>query len=201
MDRREAMRVLAASAALPLATPKLWAVLREARALLESQAAQGTLNPHQMLTVAAIADMIIPRTETPGATDVGAPAFIDLIVSEWYTDEERAIFGEGLVDVDELAQRSFKKNFVQGSAEQRADVLRALGEQMMSNADALKNHPRGERVLEAGKTFYQMIRGLTLTAYFTSEAGATEALNYQIIPDRYDGCATLPAGKEAAGKQ
>jgi gluconate 2-dehydrogenase gamma chain len=201
MDRREAMRLLAASAALPLVTPKLWAVFGEARAVLATGAAQGILNPHQNLTVTAIADMIIPKTDTPGATDVGVPAFIDLIVSEWYTDRERAVFLNGLADVDERAQHSFHKNFVACPAEQREEILVALGEQMLSDGDSLHHHPRAEGAPEAENNFYHMIRGLILTGYYTSEAGATAELNFQIIPDRYDGCADLRAGKEAAEKQ
>lgn len=192
------MRLLVASAALPLVRPKLWGVLRQARASLATRAAQGILNPHQNLTVTAIADMIIPKTETPGATDVGVPAFIDLIVSEWYTDEERARFIDGLADVDERAQRSFNQDFVGCRAEQRAEILFALGEQMLSDADSSKSPWGREGAAEVGNNFYHMIRGLILTGYYTSEAGATAELNFQIIPDRYDGCADLQADKEAA---
>jgi hypothetical protein len=201
MDRREAMRLLAASAALPLASPKLWAVLGEARAALATRAAQGVLSPHQNLTVTAMADMIIPRSDTPGATDVGVPAFIDLMVSEWYTDQERAVFMNGLADVDERAQHSFNKNFVECRAEQREEILIALGEQMLSDGDSGNHQERMEGASEAGKNFYHMLRGLILTGYYTSEPGATAELNFQIIPERYDGCADLHAGKEAAEKR
>jgi hypothetical protein len=45
------------------------------------------------------------------------------------------------------------------------------------------------------KNFYSMLRRWTLTAYYTSEAGATAELKYEVIPDRYDGCAEVGAGK------
>jgi Gluconate 2-dehydrogenase subunit 3 len=201
MDRREAMRLLAASAALPLTTPKLWAVLREARAVLRTRPGPGILNPHQNLTVTAIADMMIPQTDTPGATEVGVPAFIDLIVSEWYTDRERAVFLNGLADVDERAEHSFHMNFVECRAEQREEILVALGEQMRSDGHFANHQARMEGASPAGKNFYHMLRGLILTGYYTSEAGATEELNFQIIPDRYDGCADSHAGKEAEEKR
>jgi glucoside 3-dehydrogenase (cytochrome c) hitch-hiker subunit len=200
MDRREALRLLVTAAAIPLTTPKVFAVLREARALLESQQqrASGTLNSHQNLTVTAIAEMIIPRTETPGATDAGVPAFIDLIVTEWYTDQERARFLGGLADVDTRSQRLFSKNFVECSQDQQAEILTALGAKMLADADGLKGEPEPPGVLEAGQNFYSMLRNLVLTGYYTSEAGATAELNYQIIPDRFDACAEIQAGKEAA---
>ena len=195
------MRLLAVSAALPLATPKLWAVLREARTVLPTRAGQGILNPHQNLTVTAIADTMIPKTDTPGATDVGVPGFIDLIVSEWYTDQERAVFLNGLADVDQRAEHSFHKNFVECRAEQQKEILIALGEQMLSDGDLVNHRTRMEGASTAGQSFYPMLRGLILTGYYTSEAGATAELNFQIIPDRYDGCADSHAGKEAEEKR
>jgi hypothetical protein len=46
-----------------------------------------------------------------------------------------------------------------------------------------------------------MLRGLTLTGYYTSEAGATRELDFQIIPGRYDGCINVRAGKEERENQ
>jgi hypothetical protein len=40
-----------------------------------------------------------------------------------------------------------------------------------------------------------------LTAYFTSEAGATDALHFEIIPDHFDPCAAAQPAKEAADRQ
>jgi gluconate 2-dehydrogenase gamma chain len=201
MDRREALRLLATWAALPLATPKLFAILRDARAVLETQVAHGTLSPHQNVTVTAIAEMIIPKSETPGAADVGVTAFIDLILTEWYTHEERARFLTGLADVDARSQRLFNEDFVECSPNQRAEILTALGARMINDADSIKSQLEAEAGSEPGKNFYYMIRGLILTGYYTSEAGATSELNYQIIPDRYDACADVRAGKEAAERR
>jgi hypothetical protein len=201
MQRREALRLLATgAAALPLATPKLFAVLREARALLGMQEVQRSLGPHQNVTVTAIAEMIIPKTETPGAADVGVTAFIDLILTEWYTDQERARFLNGLADVDARSQRLFSQDFAECSPDERVEVLTTLGTTMTDEANRIE--AQGQHATrsdpEPVNNFYYMIRGLILTGYYTSEAGATAALNYQIIPDRYDGCADVWAGKEAA---
>src|ERR1700716_642854 len=130
MDRREALRLLATGVALQLAPGNLFASLRGARALLGTQTTRRTLDPHQYATVTAIAELILPRTDTPGATDVGISDFIDLIVTEWYNPEERARFLNGLADVDSRTQALFGKNFVESSPPQQADILTALGKQM-----------------------------------------------------------------------
>src|ERR1700716_4675783 len=107
MDRREALRLLAPGAALQLAPGNLFAALREARALLGTQTTVRTLDPHQYATVTAIAELIIPKTETPGASDVRVGEFIDLIVTEWYNPEEKTRFLNGLADVDSRTQTLF----------------------------------------------------------------------------------------------
>ncbi len=198
MNRREALQLLATGAALQLAPGRLGTVLREARAVIASQAAAHTMNAHQSATVTAMAEMILPKTETPGATDVGACDFIDLILTEWYDDEERTRFLSGLADVDARSQSLFAKEFVGCSAAQQADILAALGEKMIEEERAQEHFRRSTgSAKKPHQNFYFMLRQLTLTAYYTSEAGATEELHFQIIPDRHDGCVEVHEGKGA----
>src|SRR5258708_40152978 len=112
MNRRAALRLLATGAALQLAPGNLLAALREARALLGTQTTVRTFCLHQHATVTAIAELIIPRTDTPGATDVRVTEFIELIVTEWYDAEERTHFLNGLADVDVRTQALFERHFV-----------------------------------------------------------------------------------------
>lgn len=186
MNRREALHLLAAGTALQFAPVKLLAALREARAVVGNQAAPRTLNPHQFETVKALAEMILPRTATPGATDVGAVNFIDLMLTEWYDEPQRSRFLKGLADVDARSQFLFATDFVACSPTQQAEILTALGESMTEEADHRKA-ALSESTVET-ENFYPMLRRLTLTAYFTSEAGATQELHFEMIPGRFDGC-------------
>lgn len=192
MNRRQALQLLATGAALQLAPAKMFAVLREARTLVEGQSdpSSKTLNDHQNATVKAIAEMILPRTETPGAADVGASDFVDLMLTEWCEEQERAHFISGLADIDARSNRLFGHNFIECAPDQQGAILQELGQEMTNEAQH-----KQERLLESGLAtegngnFYSMLRWLTLTAYYTSEAGATQELHYQIIPDRHDECA------------
>jgi hypothetical protein len=196
MNRRDALRLLATGAALPLAPPHLLAMLANARAVLGAPVAPSTLNPHQEATVRLMAEMILPKTDTPGATDVGVTEFIDLMLREWYEDLERTRFLKGLDDVDTHAQALFAKDFVECSRAQQAEILTWLGEEIAQESERNRDQPSdGSASAETPESFYSMLRRLTLTAYYTSEAGATDELHFEIIPDRYDGCAEVQSGK------
>jgi gluconate 2-dehydrogenase gamma chain len=189
MNRREALRLLAAEATISLTPGNLFA-LRVARAALGTPDAPRTLNPQQFAAIKMMAEMIIPKTDTPGAADVGAAEFIDLILTEWYAEEERTRFLAGLADMDKRSQGLFGNDFVECSAAERADILTALGAEMIEQAARNSDHsPRNRGFMpRAGDTFYPMLRRLTMVAYYTSEAGATEELKFEMIPDHFNGC-------------
>jgi hypothetical protein len=201
LHRREVLKLLALTSALPTLPPPLLAACREVHASLGPTAILKSLSPHQDATVLAMAELIIPRSETPGAKDTRVDEFIDHILADWYTDDERARFLAGLAEVDARSQKLFAKNFVDASVDQQSEILRSLGEELTQAASVLTNAPRGYR----GETplpqdnFYLMFRQLTLAGYFTSEAGFTEQLREEIIPGRYDGCVPVESANPAKG--
>src|SRR5579863_7700449 len=130
MQRRDLLRLLATGTILQLAPTNLFAVLKEARSLVQEHTSPHTLDAYQYDTVKAMAEMIIPKTDTPGATEVGTADFIDLVLTEWYEGPERKRFVDGLGEVDSRARRSFGKAFVDCAPDQQADILTALGDRM-----------------------------------------------------------------------
>jgi len=190
MDRREVLRLLATGSLLQLAPTKMFAVLREAHVLLQNQNLPRTLNAHQYATVKMMAELIIPRTDTPGAADVGVPDFIDLMLSEWYDEAERARFLTGLADLDSRSHAQVGKDFVDCLSSEQSDIMVKLGKEMAEAKEQTGNLP--DFFLPPPVSFYGLFRHLTLTGFYTSEAGATQELHFEMIPDHYDGCAALP---------
>jgi hypothetical protein len=190
VDRREVLKLLFVSSALPQLPAEWVAVLRSVHAGLASASAPRILTPHQDATVTAMAELILPQTDTPGAKAVRVNEFIDRIVADWYSDQDRVRFLAGLADVDARTQSFFKRDFVDASPEQQSEILRALGEEMAQATGALADAPRGYRGADPAPddNFYFMFRQLTLTGYFTSEAGFMQQLREEIIPGRFDGC-------------
>jgi hypothetical protein len=191
MTRRDAVRLLATAAAFPLVPGGMLATLRQARAAVAPQAVPRTLNAAQQAMVRTMAEMILPRTDTPGATDVGVCEFVDLILTEWYDETERSRFLDGLANVNARSQSLFGNEFVGCPPMQQAEILIELGEKMIAEVEAghSPRPRRGNWSSKSNESFYSMLRRLTLTAYYTSEAGATQELHFQIIPDRHEGCA------------
>src|SRR5213594_3422050 len=170
MQRREALRLLAATAALPILSRDAFSLFREVHEQLAKAPALKTLNPHQNATVTTMAELIIPQTETPGAKAVRVNEFIDLILTEWYDDEDRTKFLAGLANVDTRSGDLFGKDFVDCAAAQQKQLLTALDEELteMRQADIYSSHRRRRELLE-NKSFFYAIKQLTLVGYFTSE--------------------------------
>src|SRR3982074_759937 len=69
-------------------------------------------SPHEMETIAAISDSIIPTDEhSPGARAAGVSAFIDLMVSE-SSNETKALWRDGLAAVDRMSESQFSAAFI-----------------------------------------------------------------------------------------
>jgi Gluconate 2-dehydrogenase subunit 3 len=201
LQRRELLKLVAIGWALPAIPSPLLAACREVHASLAETPALRILSPHQDATVTAMAELLIPRTDTPGAKDTHVNLFIDHIVADWYSEQERAVFLAGLADVDSRTQSLFQKDFVDASAAQQSEVLRALGDELAQAVDAVANNPRRYRGSppQPENNFYLQLRDLTLTGYFTSEAGFTQQLHEEIIPGRFDGCTPIESTVQTKG--
>ena len=201
MQRRELLKLLAIGSTLPAVPSPLLAACRELHASLAQAPSLKIFSPHQNDTVTAMAELLLPRTDTPGAKDTRVNLFIDHIVADWYSDEERAVFLAGLADVDARTQSLFQRNFVEASAVQQAEILRSLGDELAQAIEAVSNGPRGNRgaAPEPRNNFYLQFRQLTLTGYFTSEVGFTQQLHEEIIPGHFDGCAPVESAPQSKG--
>ncbi|HTQ59272.1 MAG TPA: gluconate 2-dehydrogenase subunit 3 family protein [Candidatus Solibacter sp.] len=194
MQRRDALRLLMTGAVLPALSPEAFAIFREAHPA--AGYALKTLDPHQNATVVAMTDLIIPATDTPGAKGALVNEFIDLILTEWAIEEERAHFLEGLADVDKHSNELFGKDFVNASTAQQTALLREMDDATMGEASRNPRDmalPRNFDAQMKGK-FWHVFKGITLHGYYTSEIGFSQELKLQIIPGALHGCMPASSG-------
>src|SRR6478609_1898441 len=130
MQRREALRLLASAAVLPLLSREAFSMFRAVHQQLPDQPVLKSLDPHQDATVTIIAEIIIPQTNTPGAKAARVNEFIDLILTEWYDEEEKSTFLTGLADVDSRSRDLYGKDFVECGEKQQVEILQALDDEV-----------------------------------------------------------------------
>ena len=67
---------------------------------------------NQAQMIVEIAERIIPRTDTPGAKDVGVPQFIDTIFARYFQTQEQKKIIAGLNDISQRAEKAYNKSFL-----------------------------------------------------------------------------------------
>lgn len=210
MNRRDALMRVAALAGATLSLPALADTLEASATRRALTGKPVFFTADQDATVAELADTIIPTTSTPGAKAAKVNEIIDVIVKDCYKPDDQKRFVDGLAQTNKLSQDAYGKAFVQLDPTQRIEIVKKLEADdkqlkadMLSAAKAatkVENSQADLQMPEAKKRytpFYTMLKDLTLTGYFTSEIGATQALEYVAMPGRYDGCVTLKPGQKA----
>jgi hypothetical protein len=185
MHRREMLKILGATAALPLVPKRADAAVRLGESIhrrLDAERAGGggalrVLTPEQNDLVTTIAEMIIPETDTPGASATHVNEFVDLLLAEWYEDADKTRFLAGLDAIDHESRATYGRRFVELATPERELTLRAL--------EGARDSSEG-----AGRAFGELKR-LTVYGYFTSEIVQKNVLKTVIWPGRYDGCVSV----------
>ena len=156
------------------------------------------LTSHQAQLCLVLSDLVIPRTDTPGAVDAGVPNFIESVVSDWYTHRERTIFLDGLTGLDKYCLKEFGRDFLSSTSAQQAVSLQDA--ETIAQAYA-KAHPKpvtpatlmGKGDIDQEAPFFTKLKELVVVGYYTSETASSTEMQYLPVPGRYDGEATLQA--------
>jgi len=124
------------------------------------------LKAEQMEWVAKLVDLIIPRTDTPGASDAGVPTFIDRVLSRDARAKTR--FLAGMKELDERCRSKYGSAFAALSVEQQTEALTSIRD----------------------SKFFKQVKDLTIDGYYTSKAGLTVELGWNantFLPE-FKGC-------------
>ncbi len=171
MHRRDLLRLLGATAALPFLPRSAEAAIALGYQVhAGSETGTRVLRADQIALLTAVCELIIPRTDTPGALDAKVPAFIDHMLGGWYPAAERDQMLAGFKAIDVAAGGSFAK----------------LGEQAQVE---LLTQLDGRKGAEGSAEWtLRRIKSLTVYGYFTSELVVKTVTKDPIIPGRFEGC-------------
>lgn len=179
INRREALRRAALLLGGTLSAPAIAGVLAGCDVSAPARWAPRVLTPAQAELVTAIAERIIPETDTPGARAAEVHRFVDTMLAEYYTSSERDHFLDGLADVDARTQRACGRAFVRCSAGDQHALLEQIDRETFASAAVRR---------ESLPPFFRTMKELTILGYYTSRAGATRELRHVQVPGRFDGC-------------
>jgi len=189
IDRREALRKTAMIMGAAVSASTVAAFLYSCKSTPDLNYKPVFFNEDQAFIISELADIILPKTDTPGAKEAGVPSFIDGFVKDCYKTEDQKQILEGLKEFNENAVKVFGNKFIEGDADQRLKYTLQIHEAAVKT---MKDNPQQPR------PFILKIKELTMLGYFHSQVGATQVLQYQAVPGAYKGC--IPLSEAGNGK-
>jgi len=146
--------------------------------------------PEQITFLNEVADTILPTTKSsPGAKAANVGEFMAVMVRDCYTPADQKVFMEGFSKLNKASDDKYNKDFTELNPKQRTTLLTAL--------DAEQKEHQRTKAADAPNHYFRMMKELSLLGYFSSEVGATQALRYDPVPGRYDGCMPYKKGDRA----
>lgn len=167
MNRREVIRNVALMLGGTFSAPTIMAMDKwEVFSSPQNNNSLFSLTETQQKIVAEISEMIIPKTDTPGAKDVGVAAFVVMMLKDCYKEAEQQSFLDGLASME-------KVKFLSLNSDERRGVLKLLEQET-------------KKMTGKATPFWRLIKELTLLGYFTSEAGLKASFEYVQIPGKLE---------------
>ena len=200
MKRRDAIRSVALMLGGTFSAPTLLAMDRWKSETSKPSSVDFSLTDNQKQIVAEVAELIIPKTSTPGAKDVGVPAFIMMMLQDCYKTPEHKSFTEGLNDLE-------KKQFLTMDTSQKTEILKQVEKDSVEQMKAYQvqqtkmgdNEDREQMAAQAkGLPYWRLMKELTMLGYFTSEEGIKSSFDYVPIPGKLEMIQLKPNQKSFA---
>ena len=131
--------------------------------------------PHEMAAITALADIIIPRDDRSGsAADAGVPEFIDFMAKD--KPELQTPLRGGLRWLDLQCLTRYHKGFADCTNQQQTEMV-----------DAIAYPEKAKPGMKPGVAFFNRMRDLTATGFFTSKIGVEDLGYAGNRPNKWEG--------------
>ena len=131
--------------------------------------------PEEMATIAVLADIIIPKDEVSGsATDAKVPDFIEFIVKD--KPEHQVPMRGGLRWLDIQCYSRYQNAFTNCSKLQQIEMI-----------DEIAYPKKAKPEMKQGVAFFNLVRNLTATGFYTSEIGGKDVGYLGNTPNQWNG--------------
>lgn len=182
MDRRQALQRAGLVLGYAISAPVIAGIMNGCKSTPDLTYKPVFFTEEQAGLVSEVAAIIIPKTDTPGAKEVGVPAFIDQLIKQCYKKEDQDKFLAGLAEFDEGAKKAYGDSFLDLEPGKQKEYVK-------------KTHDSALDAAKAGtvkdKQFILMVKELTVVGFYTSEEGASKILQYAPVPGAFHGCVPM----------
>jgi len=182
IDRREALKKTALFLGAAVSASAMAGILNGCKATPDLNYKPVFFHEDEARLVSELADIILPKTDTPGAKELGVPNFIDKMLNECYKKEDQERFKTGLAAFDEEAKKAHGDSFIYCKPE---DQVTHITKSLTAAIEERKTNPGSKR------PFILMAKELTMLGYFSTQVGAENVLQYEAVPGAYKGCIPL----------
>lgn len=145
----------------------------------------GALDEAQMKLLTAIADTIIPATDTPGAVATGVPKQISGMIAAWASAATKAELGGA---IDAIGKLSKGKDFADLAPAERASLLKPYDADAVKPGPPPKEKPKGLSMMMGPPTAnpaYVRLKGLIINLYYASETANEKELVFEPVPGKF----------------
>ncbi|UAM96765.1 gluconate 2-dehydrogenase subunit 3 family protein [Polaribacter litorisediminis] len=139
-----------------------------------------------------IVDVIIPPTDTPGAKEANVHEYIVAYMESCSSNKEFNSFYNGLHNLQDTCLSNYNTSFENCTKQQKTTVLESLD----VTYDATSFLAKVDTKIR-GRSFFNILKSLTIEGYCTSELGATKFLAYAPVPASYKAITTLQPNQKA----
>jgi len=205
MDRRIALKNMGLALGYTVATPTIISLMQSCKQDTGPVWSPVFFSMEEGAVIRQLADLILPKTDTPSATEVGVHSFLDRYMMEVSEPEEQDIIKLGLSNFIEKAMAdSGKQPGDSLTAEELEPVLAgalkkrekedeaAIYETLMTYNEAVAQGQPAELDGDVSRfVFANQFRDAVIWSYKTSEYVGEEVLAYLPVPGEYIGCADV----------
>lgn len=200
MNRREALKNLGLGAGILVVGPTTLSLLQSCKNEPEYDWQPVFLTASHGLALKKILDIIIPKTDTPGASDLNIAQFIDSYMDEVADLDRRDKFKRSADAFSEAFQKEFDKSHDEGSDEEFDKIIKkylkaspAEQDQYIKRntetQDAQKQESDMKIDADAGAYAYlTSVRELAIWAWKNSEEIGENVMWYDPVPGQYIPC-------------
>lgn len=206
MKRRQVLKNLGLGAGYVMAAPAVFNILQSCKSEPKNDWQPVFMNASNGFALTQVLDVILPKTDTPGASELNIAHFIDSYMDEVAGDKQREEFKAGANAFALSFKENFDKELEDGDAEDfEKAVAKYLGADEETRSGYLKTisetqdpeAPKADFDAHAGSYAYlNAVRDLGIWAWKNSEAVGENVLWYDPIPGAYLGCISV---EEAGG--